>query len=367
MTFFDIKNALSSRISELKQPILPKQKSNVLIPQQKDERDNTFDILKGIAIIFMIIGHCDDVYLHAFIFSFHMPIFFFITGYFLKKRPLRDEFRLSIKRLFIPYIFTSACICIVAICKDLFDYTWTDGSYSQGMIIKFLLGFKGETAPNWIIGHIGILWFILAMFWARCIVVFFINSIKSVKRLCFLFLFLGITGIILEKHFFVPYCIPQGLSAAGFIYTGVLVQKFKILHNLNIKQILPFFLILWLYTLSQGGLDMADCFFPTGYVFGLFGSLGFFIILHRLCTNFCCKYSFFGKILLFSGHYSLIIYCIHAIEKEHINWRAFALLHHLPLEHFEFFQISIRLAIAFIFTLIVIKIKPLRENIFQIK
>ena len=73
------------------------------LSQQKFEtnRDDLFDVLKGIAIILVIVGHCHLTKLRPIIYSFHIPIFFFITGYFLKIRPLRQEITLSIKRLII--------------------------------------------------------------------------------------------------------------------------------------------------------------------------------------------------------------------------------------------------------------------------
>ena len=44
-------------------------------------RDHSLDILRGIAIIFVIFGHVTrDADLQAYIWGFHMPIFFFISG-----------------------------------------------------------------------------------------------------------------------------------------------------------------------------------------------------------------------------------------------------------------------------------------------
>ena len=48
-------------------------------------RDPSFDILKGLGILLMIMGHVGfgelfSKYIHAF----HMPLFFLISGYFYK-------------------------------------------------------------------------------------------------------------------------------------------------------------------------------------------------------------------------------------------------------------------------------------------
>ena len=70
------------------------------------KRIDWLDIAKGIAIISTIIGHSfGKNRIGVFIFSFHMPIFFILSGYTLKKIQF-SEFTKAIfkdfKRLIIP-------------------------------------------------------------------------------------------------------------------------------------------------------------------------------------------------------------------------------------------------------------------------
>ena len=47
----------------------------------KNERDNTLDLLKGFAIILVVLGHINVVTpVENFIYSFHMSLFMFISG-----------------------------------------------------------------------------------------------------------------------------------------------------------------------------------------------------------------------------------------------------------------------------------------------
>ena len=49
------------------------------------ERNITFDIMKGIGIILMLVGHLPGIgMMHQFIYSFHMPMFIFLSGYLAK-------------------------------------------------------------------------------------------------------------------------------------------------------------------------------------------------------------------------------------------------------------------------------------------
>ena len=59
--------------------------------------------LKAFGIIAVILGHIDNP-LNEFIFSWHMPLFFMISGFFIKPNfSLKDLIIKDWKRLIIPY------------------------------------------------------------------------------------------------------------------------------------------------------------------------------------------------------------------------------------------------------------------------
>lgn len=47
---------------------------------QSNLRNSTFDMMKGLAIILMIVGH-RVAFGYRIIYSFHMPLFFIIAGF----------------------------------------------------------------------------------------------------------------------------------------------------------------------------------------------------------------------------------------------------------------------------------------------
>lgn len=75
-------------------------------------RNPVFDIMKGFGILLVIAGHWGGVnkYLFNFIFSFHMPLFFILAGYFYKPKDTSDSLSKDFKRLIIPYLFTCSLI-----------------------------------------------------------------------------------------------------------------------------------------------------------------------------------------------------------------------------------------------------------------
>lgn len=66
-------------------------------------RIDELDILKGIAILLMILDHCcgwgQEIYIHKVIQSFHMPLFFIVGGYLWKAHDVRDYFKHKIRTI----------------------------------------------------------------------------------------------------------------------------------------------------------------------------------------------------------------------------------------------------------------------------
>lgn len=83
------------------------------------KRQPVFDVMKGIAIIAVVLGHFDDIpiLLSRLIYSFHMTLFFIVSGYFYHPidQPLLKVQR-DFKRLILPYLLTFG----VLVCNAFF-------------------------------------------------------------------------------------------------------------------------------------------------------------------------------------------------------------------------------------------------------
>lgn len=66
-------------------------------------RVDFIDLIKGYGIILVVWGHTfspRSVYLY----SFHMPLFFFVSGFLFKEKPFSEFIMAKIKRLYLPYV-----------------------------------------------------------------------------------------------------------------------------------------------------------------------------------------------------------------------------------------------------------------------
>lgn len=112
-------------------------------------RINKFDNLKGLAIFLIVLGHMtlfrgDDFigFVRNFVFLFHLPLFFFIAGYFSKIGP--EEPIKAFKRLFVPFI--------------VFCITWE----------LFNVYVMGEPSNSVLFLHPGyMLWFLMCLFFMK--------------------------------------------------------------------------------------------------------------------------------------------------------------------------------------------------------
>lgn len=73
---------------------------------EKDNRTQSVDIVKGILIIMVVVAHAQTDVLHDIIFTFHMPLFFVISGFLMKREKLLKVGYVlgKIKHLMIPYV-----------------------------------------------------------------------------------------------------------------------------------------------------------------------------------------------------------------------------------------------------------------------
>ena len=148
------------------------------------------DAAKAIAIILVIIGHCYWISaipkLGNLIYSFHMPLFFIVSGFFLKNLTVKNAIEKYAKAYLWPYLMIGLLIILVGFVKCLVqEDPWYNLVYIN--IVKIIWGSNFESDILFgNIPHIGPSWFLLALFWG-CIAFTVLNKIKDrVVQICLL-------------------------------------------------------------------------------------------------------------------------------------------------------------------------------------
>lgn len=72
----------------------------------RSSRLTALDSLRGFGILLVVLGHASrSASLVSWIFSFHMPLFFIVSGMLFHERQFLDSFKKKVTRLLIPYLF----------------------------------------------------------------------------------------------------------------------------------------------------------------------------------------------------------------------------------------------------------------------
>lgn len=142
------------------------------------QRIRFFDIAKGIAILAVILGHSAiETNLFAphrtaqvvlsICFSFHMPLFFILSGYFMHPER-RFRWMKEAKQLLFTYVVTALCVLVGVTCMATLDHESRAIALRQwGMAAIYGSGDISNLTLWRVDLRIGAIWFLLALFWAR--------------------------------------------------------------------------------------------------------------------------------------------------------------------------------------------------------
>lgn len=188
-------------------------------------RNPVFDIMKGIGIVAVIIGHCpihED--LLKFIFIWHMPLFFFISGYFFRSRCNMDMLNNNMKNLVVPYYFT----CFILLLLTVIRFFLVGKGNPLGVFFGAIMGSGSTNNPRIFGGHtfIGAIWFLLALAWCRIIYNILFIRIKLYTKRITVVVVLSLSASVLGRYLYVPTDFIQGVSALVFFLAGNMCKEY---------------------------------------------------------------------------------------------------------------------------------------------
>ena len=219
------------------------------------KRETWADVLKGIGAILVLVGHLVsyESKLKVYLYSFHMPLFFFISGYLFKYNDNLKEFiKKKAKTLLKPYFIYGILSMIVTFILFGIDMTKKE-------ILLNLFFVEGKIIWN------TSLWFLIIMFFVVTLFNLYIKVHKnkqiSVIEKVLVLVLLFITNILLNKYqlkfYFGVEIIPHALFMfyLGYIYKTIPIRtndKFKkISTNIITVTIISIIGILASYMISQ--------------------------------------------------------------------------------------------------------------------
>lgn len=192
-----------------------------------NSRNNSIDILKGVGITLMIMGHIGfggkfDRYIH----SFHMPLFFIVSGYLYSEKrevPIKVLLLNKVKRFLVPYIF----FAIVNYVCWLFVNIKKSNIFAP---LGHLIWHNTEKLPI-----CGAIWFLTAIFWTEVIYIVIQRTVKNrvAKEIIIWGLSVGISIVQSYISFTLPLSIDIGIVCMGFYHVGHILRRIETTLLLN--------------------------------------------------------------------------------------------------------------------------------------
>ena len=201
---------------------------------QKSERFYWIDWAKSIGIFLVVLGHVkfQNTHITQFIYSFHIPLFFFVSG-FLDRDTSQIKFKdfaiKNAKRLLIPYLFFK----IIFI--PIYWYWFRNQEFNISLITRPLVGiFLGNGISNAYTFSLNTpTWFLYALFLMKILQYVFTKYFPLSIQFRIM-LVMSILGVFLRMFFtFLPFCIDAILMGYAFFFMGKIVAVYKEKLNFN--------------------------------------------------------------------------------------------------------------------------------------
>lgn len=284
-------------------------------------RNPVYDIMKGIGIILMLVGHIPPGQrLFHFIYSFHMPLFFIVAGFFASTAKLdAGVVKKYASRLLLPFLATMALIILLS---PLSYFAEGNFNFTVAQVLSLL--WAGDALPT----RFGLLsmeamWFLVALFWAKCLFQesgYLVNKTFSghpdeiLLGLCFV---LSSVAIVLHRFIpYVPWGLMKGVSAVWFLAMGWYAKR----HRLPVW-VWIVFVLCWFAALGFGDLDMSTYTYKR-YPLELFGAAGATWLVYLLSKVIQDHTVWTARLLRWFGVNSLLILCVNTLDRRSYLVRA---------------------------------------------
>lgn len=274
----------------------------------ENQRLDWIDICRGLGILLVVLGHTTTGLMHKYIYAFHMPLFFVLSGCLWKPFPdFKSGVCKSLKRYILPYFILSFINLLVETAFLIFKKN------SMKIVFKYIIGIIYSRGTVEWMPNCSPLWFLPCLF---CVIVIynFIDNIsknEKIKNIIILFVF-GIGYILsLTKMPKLIWNIDTALVAILFFHIGQIVKtKEKILdEKLTVYKfgvVTTLLTILSLISTHYNSLEEIS-FNNNDYgnlALFLLGSIPIILAIILICKKFAvvCKCNilkFFGKHTLF--------------------------------------------------------------------
>lgn len=241
-------------------------------------RDNYIDLLKGIGIICVVFAHSIKALydsaiirdIHRFIYIFHLPLFFFVSGYLSNPNKTIKQLAKSILKTYLALLCSCLVILIfVSLYENHSILEITNNIYSI-LTIQYISTCRFAYA----------LWFVPCLLISKIIfqIILWLSNLniiilknKSFLLTTLLSLFISFVGIVFSRYHILSFWnISISMCMILVMYFGMIYKKYRIKIDSFLSNDIYIYIFIFLISIfainKVTGLEIAlDCFKLYGY------------------------------------------------------------------------------------------------------
>lgn len=291
------------------------------------QRVSYLDVCKGLGIVLVVWGHVFTTNpIRTWIYSFHMPLFFFLSGYLFfsdKSESFKIFAAKKFRSILIPY-FCFASISYVY--WLLIERRFRPDSLLVPPIKPLLGIFYGDGVDPWLTFNIA-LWFLpclfateLAFFWIR-------KNIASTLTIAVLLITSSVCGFAVSNLvlFRLPFSMNVAFTGITFYGLGFIIRRAtpdKILNDQRLYFLIPPLAVTNIFFAYKNIMIDMNCLtlgnYAYFYISAITGLLSIFLLSKLIMQN---------RLIELLGTNTLVIMCIHEPLKR-ITIKACSILFH---------------------------------------
>ncbi len=338
-----------------------------------------YSIIRFLATFLVLIGHCTSLtyygggynsdseylgwsikiwnYVNEFIYSFHMPLFFVLSGaLFHHKKKNNKYIKERYKRLIYPFVFNAFFVLLP--CRIIVGYYKCDSVIIIGQIFKDLFLCLNNSY----------LWFLICLFVLNIMFFFLEKNVLKMKKITIVILtVLSIIGSMNEFEWI--FNLNRVLIYSIWFYLGILYEHYhdsNIFEILNLKNGLIIFLCgLLLFIVKYALLRLNICFLNLiGHGVALLNALAFVflaVLISRQTTSFLER-----GFVRWSIKNSFQIYLYHNVIKNYLAYLIVIVIGSYQITNIDYFLlVLLMISLTVILTILtVISINYFKHRMF---
>lgn len=266
------------------------------------QRIEYIDIAKGFGIFCIVVGHGSNPWwMNYWLYSFHVPLFFIISGFFYRQRSLSETLSKCWRQLLIPMFITLSIAHLTLSLLFLRHGIWEGPPVKEWIVDILLMRYTGNVFGQW---------FLMALVWGK-IFMCLCHKLGDKGLLIGIFLLMMICLIFRDEAVNTPWYLIQGLIVPLYLYVGMILKKYSILDKLS-SPVATFISILILSIAWRCPVYFFAMQLPYGFL-----SIVTTILLSIAVLLVIKKASELSEIpkrlFIFAGQNTLLILCVHSL------------------------------------------------------